>query len=76
MAPATIETVTKMLESLPDPVQERAVEHLRQYLEDISDELRWDESFAKTSDKLEEAAQLAREQFLSGKTEPFDLERL
>ena len=76
MAPATIETVTKMLESLPGPVQERAVEHLRQYLEDITDELRWDESFAKTSDKLEDAAQFAQEQFLSGKTEPFDLERL
>lgn len=76
MSTATIETITKMLESLPDSVQDRAIEHLREYLEEITDELRWDESFARTSDKLIDAARAARQLFKDGKTEPFDLERL
>lgn len=76
MSAATIETVTKMLEALPESVQNRAVEHLREYLEEISDDLRWDESFERTSDKLADAARVAREQLNVGKTEPFDLERL
>jgi hypothetical protein len=76
MSTATIETITKMLESLPDSVQDRAIEHLREYLEEITDELRWDESFARTGEKLAEVARGVRQQFKEGKTEPFDLERL
>ena len=76
MSTATIETVTKMLEGLPQSLQDRAVEHLREYLEDVTDEIRWDESFARTSEKLADAARIAREQFKNGETEPFDLERL
>lgn len=76
MSTATIETVTKMLESLPETMQTRAVEYLREYLEEISDDMRWDESFERTSDKLADAARIAREQLNAGKTEPFDLERL
>lgn len=76
MSAAAIETVTKMLESLPEAVQNQAIEHLREYLEEITDELRWDESFARTSGKIADAARQAREQYKAGKTEPFDLERL
>lgn len=76
MPTATVETVTKMLEGLPQSVQDRAIEHLREYLDEITDEIRWDESFARTSKNLAKAASLAREQFKAGKTEPLDLERL
>jgi hypothetical protein len=76
MSAAAIETITKMLESLPESAQNQAIEHLREYLEDITDELRWDESFARTSEKLAEFARSAKEQYKAGKTEPFDLERL
>ena len=76
MSTATIETVTKMLESLPDSVQHQAMEHLREYLEEVTDDLRWDESFARTADRLAEVATQARQQFLEGKTEPFDFNKL
>ena len=76
MSTATIETVTRMLEAFPESVQDRAVEHLREYLADITDDLRWDESFERTSERLLETARHVREQLKNGKTEPFDLERL
>ncbi len=76
MSTATIETMTKMLEAYPETVQDRAVEHLREYLSDISDDLRWDKSFDTTSEKLTETARRVREQFKNGETEDFDLDRL
>ncbi len=39
MSTATIDTAIKMLETLPLPTQERAVEHLREYIEDLKDEI-------------------------------------
>lgn len=65
-----------MLESLPPSVQERAVEHLREYLEDVTGEIRWDENFERTADRLAEAAKTAREQFERGETTAFDLDKL
>ena len=76
MSTATIETVTKMLEAYPESVQNKALEQLREYLADITDDLRWDKSFERTSDKLAETARRVREQFRNGETEPFDLDRL
>lgn len=76
MSTARVETLTRLLESFPDSVQDRAIEHLREYLEEITDDLRWDESFARSSKKLADAAGLARQQFREGKTEFFDLDRL
>ena len=37
-----IATVVAMLESLPAPAQEQVVEHLREYVEELRDELKWD----------------------------------
>ena len=76
MSTATIDTVTKMLESLPDSLQERALEHLREYLEEITDEMRWNDSFEKTSTKLEEVARSVRLEIASGKSEPMDFDKL
>jgi len=56
MSTATIETVTKMLENLPESVQNLAVEHLRKYLEEVTDDVRWHESFNRTSNELSEMA--------------------
>jgi hypothetical protein len=42
MSSAAIFTVIKMLESLPETAQEQVVEHLREYVEDVRDELEWD----------------------------------
>jgi len=76
MPSTAIATVEKMLESLPEEVQERVVEHLREYISDLQDELRWDALFKRTQDKLVAAARRAKEEIAAGKAEPMDFERL
>lgn len=76
MQTATIETISKMLETLPEAEQKRVAEHLREYIENLKDEIRWDENFEKTSDKLSEFAQKARQESAEGKSEPLDFEKL
>jgi len=76
MSSTTIATVEKMLESLPEEAQERVVEHLREYVLELQDELRWDALFKRTQDKLVAAARRAKEEITAGKAEPMDFERL
>lgn len=76
MASAATTTMMKMMEMLPENLQDRALEHMREYLEDIREESRWDESFSRTQDKLVEVARQARKDILEGKATPFDTRRL
>ena len=76
MSTATIETVVKMLEALPELARERAVEHLREYIEDLKDEARWDAQFEKTSAKLSEITNKARKEIAEGKSTPMDFDKL
>jgi cysteine synthase len=74
MSTAIIETAVKMLSTLPTPIQERAIEHLREYIEDLKDEIVWDNQFAKSSNKLAEMARKAKQEFADGKASPMDFE--
>ena len=76
MPSTAIATVEKMLESLPEEMQERVVEHLREYILDLQDELQWNKLFKRTQDKLIAAARRAKEEIAAGKAEPMDFERL
>ena len=76
MSPANIATVVKMLESLPEGAQDRVIEHLREYIESMCDELEWDDSFNKTHLKLVEAARRARQEIAEGQAEPMDFDQL
>ncbi|QTA80820.1 Uncharacterized protein dnl_31330 [Desulfonema limicola] len=76
MASAAAETMVKMIESLPDRLQDRVLEHIREYIEDIRDELKWDESFSRSQNKLIAAARQARKEISEGKAVPFDLDAL
>lgn len=67
---ATMTTMRKVLESLPEQVQERVVEHMLEYIEDIRDEAKWDESFARTQTRLVAAARQARKEIAEGKASP------
>lgn len=69
-------TVEKMLESLPKEMQERVVEHLREYILDLQDELQWDSQFERKQDELVGAARRAKAEIAAGKAEPMDFERL
>ena len=72
MSSAAIATVIKMMESLPEPSQQQVVEHLRQYFEEIQDELRWDALFEKTQPQLIAAARRAKQQIAAGQSNPMD----
>lgn len=76
MSSVAVETVTKILETLPDSEQDRVLEHLREYIETLADELRWNASFEKTQSQLSEAGRHAREEIARGLAKPLDLDQL
>ena len=76
MPTSAVVTMMKMIESLPEPVQERALEHMQQYIEDIRDELKWSDSFRNSESKLIAAARQAREEISRGKATPMNVEVL
>lgn len=69
-------TMIKMLETVPDQLQETVVEHMRDYIEDIRDDAKWKNSFSRTQDKLIAAARQARQEIAGGKSSPMDIEKL
>ena len=76
MSSPAITTVIKMMESLSEDVQDRVAEHLREYLEDLQDELKWDNSFKKTQRKLTASAQRAKREIAVGLAKPMDYDKL
>ena len=76
MVSAATATVIKMIESLPESVQDRVVERLRDYIEDARDEMQWDESFVRSQDKLAAAARNARGEVSRGLSVPLNPEDL
>ena len=71
-----IETMIKMMESLPDTVQSQIVEKLREYIEELQDEMQWDASFKKTQKQLVEVAKRAKQEIAAGHAEPMDYNSL
>jgi hypothetical protein len=76
MSAAAITTIVKMVESLPDDLQEQVVEHIREYIADLEEEKRWDASFNRTQDNLVAAAQKAKQEIAAGQSVPMDYEQL
>lgn len=76
MSSPAINTVIKMMESLSEDKQNELVEHLREYLQDLQEEAKWQNSFNKTQDKLVAAARLAKQQIAEGKAQPMDYDKL
>lgn len=76
MSSTAIYTVIKMMESLPIEIQDRVVEHIREYVSDLQDEARWDESFRKTQDNLVAAARRAKREIAKGQASAMDYEQL
>ncbi len=76
MSSENISTVIKLMESLPETAQERVVEHLREYIEDLQDELQWDSLFKKTQPQLIAAAKRAKQEIAAGNAKPLDYDQL
>jgi hypothetical protein len=76
MCSPAITTIVKMVESLPDDLQERVAEHLREFIADLEDEARWETSFKQTRTSLIAAAQQAKREIAEGQATPMDYEQL
>jgi len=76
MASEATMTIIKMLETLPEQAQDRVVEHLREYIEELRDEALWNESFSRTQSNLVSAARRVRKEIAEGKATPLDIEKL
>jgi hypothetical protein len=76
MSSASITTIVKMVESLPDNLQEKVIEHIRDYITDLEDEQRWDISFKQTQNNLVAAARKAKQEIAAGQSAPMDYEQL
>ena len=73
--PATA-TIIKMVESLPEDKQEKVVEHLREYIADLEDKIKWDILFKETQSEFSEIAKSVRKEISEGKTEDFNYKKL
>ena len=76
MTSNAITTITQMMETLPEALQNQIVEHLREYIAELEDELRWEVSFNNTQEQLVAAARRAKQEIAEGKAEPMDLDQL
>ncbi len=65
-----------MGESLPDPAQEQVVEHLRETIATLQDELQWDATFKRTQSQLIATARRAKQEIAAGLVVPLDDDRL
>jgi len=76
MSSTAITTMTRMMESLPETTQLRVVDHLRYYIEDLQDEIKWNSSFKETQPQRITAARRARQEIAEGRTKPMDYSQL
>jgi translation initiation factor 2B subunit (eIF-2B alpha/beta/delta family) len=76
MSSSAITTLVTIMESLPENLQDRVVEYLREYIEDLRDEEQWNLSFQKTQQSLIMAAQRAKQEISEGKAQPLDIGQL
>ena len=72
MASTAIATVVKMIESLPEDAQDQVVEHLRDYLAEMRDDSKWEDTFRKTQSQLLAAARRAKKEIADGHAKPLN----
>jgi len=71
-----VETMVKMLQSLPEALQGRVVNELRSVIVEAYDEAEWDMQFAHKQEGLISAARMAKQEIAQGIAEPMDYEKL
>lgn len=76
MTSKAITTIIKMMESMPENAQYQVVEHLRDYLESMRDEMHWDSLLKRTEPQLIAAARRARNEIAKGRAKPMDFKKL
>ena len=54
----------------------RVAEHLREYIDDLRDEMQWNESFQRTQSKLIAAARRAKQEIAEGQATAMNYDQL
>ena len=72
MSSPTIATIIKMVESLPSDAQEKLADHIRDYIAELDDEMRWDDSFKRTKTSLVSVARRAKQEIAEGRSMSMD----
>ena len=70
------ETITKMVQSLPESIQVIVLEELKEIVAEKIDEAEWDTQFEQKHDQLIAAAKKVKEQIAADKIEEMDYETL
>ena len=70
------ETVTKMIEALPEHLQKKLLDEITPIIAEALDEAKWEAQFQQSGSKLVELAEGVRDQLSKGGTEPMDFSKL
>ena len=70
------ETVTKMIESLPEHLQKKLLDEITPIISEALDEAKWEEQFQRGSSKLVELSEGVKDRISTGSIEPMDLSKL
>jgi hypothetical protein len=70
------ETVTKMIEALPEHLQKKLLDEITPIISEALDEAKWEDQFQRSNSKLVGIAGEVRERTKTGNFEPLDFSRL
>ena len=70
------ETVTKMIEALPEHLQNKLLDEITPIISEALDEAKWEAQFQRGSSKLIEIAEAVKKQVSTGGSEPMDFSKL
>jgi len=70
------ETITRMVQSLPESLQVSVLEELEKIVAEKRDEVEWNIRFEGKQDRLIAAAKKVKEQMIAGKVQKMDYEKL
>jgi hypothetical protein len=70
------ETVTKMIESLPEHLQKKLLDEITPIISEALDEAKWEDQFQRGNSKLVELSEGVREHISKGSAEPMDFSKL
>jgi hypothetical protein len=70
------ETITRMVQSLPESLQVGVLEELEKIVAEKRDEVEWNIQFEGKQDQLIAAAKKVKQQIIAGKVQEMDYEKL
>jgi hypothetical protein len=70
------ETVTKMIESLPEHLQKKLLEEITPLISEALDEAKWEDQFQRSGAKLAVLAAEVKDRISKGDSHPMDFSKL